>query len=260
MRTGRKLSSKNLRAASASSAPARSARTHTACSAPYIGRLSPGTRGARAIGRQLVRNVAKAAAWSSWRQPAMSLHATGAYWPSRIFSGPGTSGTGGPGRRCGWDLPAPRHLGIPLLGAPSCRGAAAAVAQTSPAAVRIARTDAILRASETAAVSASPSVRAGGVLNCAPRRSGARVGRHELPVGIARRDVARKGPDVSDVGDLVGIAVDHVAGLVARHRDELGHEPDRELRGAIAQLSGRDVTRVDRHEARLGGLAAGLAQ
>jgi hypothetical protein len=62
MRIGRKLSSKNLRAAGASSVPARIARPHTECSAAYIGRDSLGGRTTRAIGRQLVTKVANAAA------------------------------------------------------------------------------------------------------------------------------------------------------------------------------------------------------
>ena len=43
-------------------------------------------------------------------------------------------------------------------------------------------------------------------------------GRDNLPVGIARRNVAREGPHVGDVGDLFGVAVDHGAGAVARRR------------------------------------------
>ena len=41
-------------------------------------------------------------------------------------------------------------------------------------------------------------------------------GRDQLPVGIARRDIAREGPHVGHVGDLVGAAVDHVAVLRSR--------------------------------------------
>src|SRR6185369_15570302 len=36
-------------------------------------------------------------------------------------------------------------------------------------------------------------------------------GGEKLPVRIARREVARERPHVGDVGDLVGIAVDHIA-------------------------------------------------
>ena len=46
-------------------------------------------------------------------------------------------------------------------------------------------------------------------------------GRHELPVGIARRQVAGKGPDVGNIGYLFWISVDHTPGLVAGHGDEL---------------------------------------
>src|SRR5215813_3995686 len=43
----------------------------------------------------------------------------------------------------------------------------------------------------------------------------------ELPVRIARSDVASEGPDVRNVGYPLGIAVNHIAILVARHRNKL---------------------------------------
>src|SRR5262249_11788484 len=119
MRTARKLSSKNLRAASSPSAFARTARPHTACSAAYIGRASSGGWGGRAIGRQVGTNVAKATACWSLRQPSTSAHATGSSRASRIRNGLGTSGTEEMGGR---SLPVPWcHFG-----AARCRGAAAA--------------------------------------------------------------------------------------------------------------------------------------
>src|SRR5207237_9424405 len=84
-------------------------------------------------------------------------------------------------------------------------------------------------------------------------------GRDQLPVGIARGDVAREGPHVGDLGDAVGRALDDGARAVARDRNELRHETHRHLRGAAAQLGGDDLRLVDRHEARLDGLAALLA-
>src|SRR5690242_1331242 len=66
-------------------------------------------------------------------------------------------------------------------------------------------------------------------------------GRDQLPVRIARRHVTREGPHVGDVGDALGAAVDDVAVLVARRRDELGVETHRHLRVAGAQFGCGDV-------------------
>jgi hypothetical protein len=73
-------------------------------------------------------------------------------------------------------------------------------------------------------------------------------GRHELPVGIARRQVASKGPDVSNISYLFWISVDHSPGLIASHGDDLRYEQNRDLRYAIAQLHRRDVGFLDRYK------------
>src|SRR5215831_7513145 len=55
-------------------------------------------------------------------------------------------------------------------------------------------------------------------------RSLTRFSGEELPVRIARGNVASEGPDVRNVGHPLGIAINHIAILVARHRHELGLE------------------------------------
>src|SRR5207237_3378214 len=55
-----------------------------------------------------------------------------------------------------------------------------------------------------------------------------RFGRHQLPVGVARGCLARERPDVGDVADVHGIAVDHLAVLVVRGGDQLGVEAGRD--------------------------------
>src|SRR5882757_1306785 len=57
---------------------------------------------------------------------------------------------------------------------------------------------------------------------------------NQLPVRIARSDVAGKCPNIGDIGDLLRIAVDDRAGLVAGDRNHLRHKADRQLRRAIA--------------------------
>src|ERR1044072_7977615 len=84
-------------------------------------------------------------------------------------------------------------------------------------------------------------------------------GGDQLPVGIARRKVAREGPHIGHVRDLVRTAVDDVAVLVARHRDELRDEAHGDLRGAGLDLGAGDVRLVDRNEPRLGFFAARFA-
>src|SRR5665647_2467718 len=84
-------------------------------------------------------------------------------------------------------------------------------------------------------------------------------GSDQFPVRIARRHVAREGPHVGDVGDLLGIAVDDVAGFVARRRHQLGLEADRHLNGAAARFGGGDLGIVDRHETAFHGVAAFFA-
>src|SRR5438067_13601561 len=81
----------------------------------------------------------------------------------------------------------------------------------------------------------------------------------QLPIGIARGEVARKSPYIRHIGDFVGTAVDHVAVAITRDRHELRHEAHRDL-GALALHFGTDdVGLVDRYEPRLGLLAARLA-
>src|SRR5664279_6419146 len=70
-------------------------------------------------------------------------------------------------------------------------------------------------------------------------------GGDQFPVRIARRHVAGESPHVGDVGDLLGIAVDDIAFLVARHRDELGLETHRRLDIAAAYFRGGDLGIVD---------------
>ena len=98
---------------------------------------------------------------------------------------------------------------------------------------------------------------------CNASKAGRRARRHcpasvatSFQFGIARADVAREGPDVGDVGHLVGVAVDHRAVLGARHRDQLRPEAHRDLRGLAALLGGDEVGAVDRDEAGLDRLAA----
>src|ERR1035438_10772401 len=81
----------------------------------------------------------------------------------------------------------------------------------------------------------------------------------QFPVRIARRQIAGECPDVSDVDHLLGIAVDHVAVLVARRRHQLGVEAHGQLRSAPAQLGGGDLGAVDGDETALHRLAALLA-
>src|SRR5215813_9526149 len=81
----------------------------------------------------------------------------------------------------------------------------------------------------------------------------------DFPIGIARRNFACEGPDVGHVGYLLGVPVDDIARAPTRDGNELGYETDRELRGAGAQLGGRDGRSVDRDEPRFSGLAPALA-
>src|SRR5262249_60662318 len=84
-------------------------------------------------------------------------------------------------------------------------------------------------------------------------------GGDELPVGIARGEVTREGPDVGHIGGPLRIALDHVARLVAGYRNKLRDETHRDLGGAAAQLGAGDVGLLDRDEPTLDGLALGLA-
>ena len=49
-------------------------------------------------------------------------------------------------------------------------------------------------------------------------------GRHKLPVGIARGQIARKGPHVGDLGNFVGAALHNITPVVARHGNQLRHK------------------------------------
>src|SRR6476659_4407855 len=82
---------------------------------------------------------------------------------------------------------------------------------------------------------------------------------NQLPVRIARRRIAGECPDIGDIGDLIRVAIDNGAGLVAGDRDHLRHEPNGELRRVVARLRADDLGLVDRDEPRLGLLLALLA-
>ncbi len=120
-----------------------------------------------------------------------------------------------------------------------------------------------LRASAVAALTADSKSTANPIR--AISRRGQRPGVIDLlrwrPVSSWGRasSVAREGPDVGDIGHLVGVAVDHRTVLGARHRDELGPEAHRELRGLAALLGGGEVGAVDGDEAGLDRLALLLA-
>src|ERR1035437_659612 len=172
MRTGLKLSSKNLRACARSTVPA-------ASGAPFPPALSspPSTgRGARIalppckIALQLFRNASKAAAWSSSFQPSILAKASGSTCALRNFISCAAAGP---------PTPAIRHN--------------AKLEDSKPA----------------------PICERGGN---AAMRSLPGFGSDQFPVRIARRQIAGECPYVGDVGHLLGIAVDHVAVLVARHR------------------------------------------
>src|SRR5664279_4256219 len=102
----------------------------------------------------------------------------------------------------------------------------------------------------------APSCERGGN---AAMRSLPGFGCDQFPVRIARRQIAGECPDVGDVGHLLGIAVDHVAVLVARHRYQLALEAHGQLRGASAKFGGSDLGIVDGDETALHRLAALLA-
>src|ERR1700733_5727358 len=82
-----------------------------------------------------------------------------------------------------------------------------------------------------------------------PRRLVGATRANQLPVRIARGRVAGKCPDIRDIGDLVGIAVDNGAGLVAGDRDHLRNKANGELRAALARLCSDNLGLVDRNEA-----------
>src|SRR5664279_1875883 len=73
----------------------------------------------------------------------------------------------------------------------------------------------------------------------------------QFPVRIARRQIAGECPDVGDVDHLLGIAVDHVAVLVARRRHQLGVEAHGQLRGAPARNSAAVISALSMETKRL---------
>src|SRR5579875_2911103 len=67
----------------------------------------------------------------------------------------------------------------------------------------------------------------------------------ELPVGIARFDVADKGPNILDLDDLIEASVDHFASLITCRRDDLAREVDLDPGGLPLQICFVDDHFVD---------------
>src|SRR5262245_11240510 len=82
---------------------------------------------------------------------------------------------------------------------------------------------------------------------------------NQLPVGIARGDLARERPDVRHLLDALGIARNHRAAPVAGGRDQLAHELYGDLSGAVLQLGLDNVGPFDPDKALVDLLAAALA-
>src|ERR1700730_7635207 len=82
---------------------------------------------------------------------------------------------------------------------------------------------------------------------------------NQLPIWIARSRVAGKCPNIGDIGDLIRIAVDNGAGLVAGDRDHLRDKPPGQLRRPIAGVRNDEFGLVDGNEARFGLLLVFLA-
>src|SRR6185295_3924744 len=74
-----------------------------------------------------------------------------------------------------------------------------------------------------------------------PGASGELVGRNQLPVGIAGFGAAREGPLVGDELDLIGIALDQGALLVAGGGDHFGVEAHGHPGVAAVELSLGDL-------------------
>src|SRR5690606_2668595 len=74
---------------------------------------------------------------------------------------------------------------------------------------------------------------------------------HQLPVRIARGGIPGECPDIGDISDLVGAALDHGAGLVAGRRDHLRDEADGKVGDPIALLGAGELRLVDGDEAGL---------
>src|SRR3569832_289149 len=75
---------------------------------------------------------------------------------------------------------------------------------------------------------------------------------NQLPVRIARTRVAGECPDIGDIRDLVRVAVDNGAGLVAGDRDHLRDKANGELCVTVARFGSDELGLVDRHETRFG--------
>src|SRR5258708_31359817 len=82
---------------------------------------------------------------------------------------------------------------------------------------------------------------------------------NQLPVRIARRNVAGECPNIGNIGDLIRIAVDNRARLVAGDRDHLRYKTHRQLRRTIARFGTDQFGLVDRHKSRFGLLLVLLA-
>src|SRR5215470_7554724 len=61
-------------------------------------------------------------------------------------------------------------------------------------------------------------------------------GRDKLPVWVLGSYLAGEGPDVGDLTHLLGVAFNHLAISIARHRDQLAHELHRNVSGAVLDL------------------------
>src|SRR5262245_56402752 len=91
-----------------------------------------------------------------------------------------------------------------------------------------------------------------------PRLVGSLRG-NQLPVGIARGDLARERPDVRHFLDALGVARDHHAAPIARGGDQLAQELDGNVSRAVLPLRLDDIRRLDADEALVDLLAAPLA-
>ena len=85
-----------------------------------------------------------------------------------------------------------------------------------------------------------------------------RFGGDEAPIRISVARVARKRPHIFDLDHGVRVAIDNVAVLVTRRRDQLADDPHRDERVIVAHFRGNDVGLVDADETRLHGLALRL--
>ena len=81
-------------------------------------------------------------------------------------------------------------------------------------------------------------------------------GPNQLPVRIARRHVASKGPDIRDVRDLVRAAINHRATSVVGHRNDLRDKPNGHVGHAITYFGADELGPVDANELALDFFAA----